>query len=109
MGFRLPLNGKKPGETLTVEELAEAMYEGAPHVQNLAETLARQHGQAGALCFFGMQYEEVRAFWTNIARQIIEHSKHWKENDGCCCVLDDEELARLRSLPEYSPDAPSEL
>lgn len=30
---------------LSVEELAEALYEGTPHLQNLAEKLVRQHSK----------------------------------------------------------------
>jgi hypothetical protein len=96
--FNEQLAAKKPGEKLTVEELACALYEGTPHLRNLAETLARQHGKAEALTFFDMMGDDVRRFWINIAQQLIDHSSHWLANDGCCCVLDDEEAARLKSL-----------
>ena len=54
---------------LTVDQLAEALYEGLPHLQNLAEKLARQHGQAQALTFYGMNSDDVRNFWRGIAKQ----------------------------------------
>ena len=92
------LRAKRPGDQLTVEELACALYEGTPHLQNLAETLARQHGQASALCFFDMTGASLRAFWIDIARQLIEHSSHWVANEGSGCLLDDAEAGRLAGL-----------
>jgi len=89
------------GDQLSEDELACALYEGTPHLQNLAETLARQHGEAGALSFYGMMGAEVQAFWRHIARQLIEHASQWLPNDGCSCVLADAEIARLRELPTY--------
>lgn len=84
---------------LTVDQLAEALYEGTPHLQNLAEKLARQHGAAGALTFYGMMGDDVRNFWRGIAKQIIDHASEWQKNEGGACVLSDKERARLRSLP----------
>lgn len=93
------LNRKKPGDKLTLNELAIALYEGMPHLSNLAETLARHYGKAGALTFFGMMGEDVRNFWRGIAKQLIDHAKEWEENEGCACVLSKREVARLKALP----------
>lgn len=84
---------------LTTDQLAEALYEGTPHLQNLAEKLARQHGKAGALTFYGMMGDDVRNFWRGIAKQIIDHASEWQKNEGSACVLSDKERARLKSLP----------
>lgn len=84
---------------LTVDQLAEALYEGTPHLQNLAEKLARQHGQAGALTFYGMNSEGVRNFWRGLAKQLIDHAAEWEPNDGSACVLSKRERARLNALP----------
>lgn len=84
---------------LTVSQLAEALYEGTPHLQNLAEKLARQHGQAGALTFYGMMGDDVRNFWRGIAKQMIDHAGQWLPNQGSACVLSETERARLKSLP----------
>ena len=93
----------------TIDTLANALYEGHSSLENLAECMAKQHGKADALSFFGMMDEDVQFFWKDIARQIIEHSKEWKENEGSCCVLSEKESKRLASLrlskernpPEY--------
>ena len=84
---------------LTTDQLAEALYEGTPHLQNLAEKLARQHGKAGALTFYSMMSDDVRNFWRGIAQQIIDHSSEWQENQGCACILSGNERKRLRQLP----------
>lgn len=84
---------KKPGNTLSIMELAEALYEGSGHLYNLAESLARQHGAAEALPFFGMTSDDVRAFWCDIARQLIEHSQKWQRGPE----LDLGEQARLKA------------
>lgn len=84
---------------LTVDQLAEAMYEGYANVQNLAEKLARQHGKAGALTFYGMMGEDVQNFWRGIAQQLIDHAKEWNENEGSACCLSEKESARLAALP----------
>ena len=63
---------------LTVSQLAEALYEGTPHLQNLAEKLARQHGNAQALSFYGLMGDDVRNFWRGIAKQIIDHAAEWR-------------------------------
>lgn len=81
-----------------IETLANALFEGLPSLENLAESMARQHGKARALSFFGFMGEEVQFFWEDIARQIIEHSKEWGENEGSCCVLSKKEKARLKEL-----------
>lgn len=84
---------------LTVAQLAEALYEGTPHLQNLAEKLARQHGEAGALTFFQMMGDDVQNFWRGIAQQLIDHAAEWEPNRGSGCVLSDRERARLKALP----------
>ena len=88
-------------EKLSVRQLAEALYEGTLHVQNLAEKLARQHGKAGALTYFGMMGEDVQNFWMGIAQQLIDHSKEWKRNEGSGCVLGKQERKRLKGLPRH--------
>ncbi len=93
------LMNKKPGEKLTLDELACALYEGTSHLQNLAETLARQHGKAGALAFFGMMGEDIQNFYRGIAKQLIDHAKEWEENQGSGCVLSKPESERLKNLP----------
>ena len=90
---------KKPGDKLTVEELACALYEGMPHVQNLAENMARKYGKAEALSFFDLMDPEVHNFWFGIAKQIIDHSKEWEKNSGSACCLSKREQERLKSLP----------
>ena len=90
----------KPADAkLTRDELACALYEGTKHVQNLAEKLARQHGQAGALTFFDMMGPEVQNFYKTIADQLIDHAEKWEPNEGGACVLNKQELERLRALP----------
>lgn len=84
---------------LTIDQLAEALYEGTPHLQNLAEKLARQHGSAGALTFYGLTSEDVRNFWRGIAKQLIDHAAQWQPNQGSACILSDAERARLRAMP----------
>lgn len=95
---------KKPGEKLNLDELACALYEGTGHLSNLAETLARHHGKAGALSFYGLMGKDVQNFWRGIARQLIDHAKEWKENEGSGCNLSSEEIARLRSLPRIETE-----
>ena len=82
----------------STESLAQALYEGLPNLHNLAEEMARQYGKAGALSFFQLMGTDVQFFWKDIARQIIEHSKEWEENEGCCCVLSKKERTRLTKL-----------
>lgn len=84
---------------LTIDQLAEALYEGTPHLQNLAEKLARQHGQAGALTFYGMMSDDVCNFWRGIAKQMIDHAAEWRKNESSACILSDKERARLKALP----------
>ena len=100
-----PLMEKKREQQLTLDELACALYEGTPHLGNLAETLARQHGKAGALTFFDMMGDDVQNFWRGIAKQLIDHAKEWQENQGGGCVLSDSETARLKELPRVQPEA----
>lgn len=87
---------------LTVDQLAEALYEGTPHLQNLAEKLARQHGGAAALTFYGMMGDDVRNFWRGIARQLVDHAAQWEPNQGSGCVLSEPERARLKALPRVN-------
>ena len=93
------LGKKKPGDRLTLDELAIALYEGMPHLSNLAESLARTHGKAGALSFFGLMDDDVQNFWRGIAKQLIDHAKEWEGNNGSACVLSKRERKRLRALP----------
>jgi len=93
---------KPHNEKMTAKELAEALYEGTPHLQNLAESLARQHGKAQALTFFGMMGKDVQNFWMGIAQQLIDHAKEWEENQGSACVLSVKELERLKNLPRHA-------
>lgn len=86
---------------LSVRELAEAMYEGTQHVQNLAEKLARQHSGAGALSFFGMMGPDVQNFWMGIAQQIIDHSKGWQPHQSGGCEMTEQEYKRLKALPRH--------
>jgi hypothetical protein len=90
------------GAKLTVDQLAEALYEGTPHLQNLAEKLARQHGHAGALTFYGLMGDDVRNFWRGIAKQLIDHATEWQGNQGSGCVLSERERVRLSTLPRVS-------
>jgi hypothetical protein len=87
---------------LTTDQLAEALYEGLPHLQNLAEKLARQHGAAGALTFYGMMGEDVQNFWRGLAQQMIDHAKEWQPNQGSGCILSERERARLKALPRVA-------
>ena len=86
-----------------IETLADALYEGKPSLQNLAEEMARQHGKAGALSWFSMMGEDVQFFWKDIARQIVEHSKEWEKNQGSACVLSEKEHARLKKMRLSNP------
>ena len=90
------------GEQLTVGELACSLYEGTPHLQNLAETLARQHGDAEALTFFALMGPEVQKFWKGIAQELIDHGKEWAANEGSGCVLSDRERNRLHAMIDPS-------
>lgn len=87
---------------LTVSQLAEALYEGTPHLQNLAEKLARQHGKASALSFFALMGDDVQNFWRSIAKQIIDHAAEWEQNQGSACILSERERTRLKSLPRVA-------
>lgn len=91
------LMSKKHDEKLTLDQLACSLYEGTPHLQNLAEKLARQHGKASALSFYDLM-GPIQSFWKDIARQLIEHSSKWLENNGSACVLDPNEIKRLKAL-----------
>lgn len=94
------LRGKGPSEKLSVDELAEALYEGTPHLSNLAEKLARQHGRAGALTYYALTSGDVRNFWRGIAAQLIQHASEWEPNEGSACVLSDRERQRLADMPQ---------
>jgi hypothetical protein len=94
------LHAKKSDDKLDVEELACALYEGTPHLQNLAENMARKYGnQCQALSFFDLMGEDVQNFWFGIAKQIIDHAREWEPNEGSACVLSKREQERLKSLP----------
>jgi hypothetical protein len=90
------------GAKLSIDQLAEALYEGTPHLQNLAEKLARQHGKAGALSFYALMGDDVQNFWRGIAQQIVDHAAEWEPNNGSSCTLSERERARLRSLPRVA-------
>lgn len=93
---------KDHGQKLTVKQLAEALYEGTPHLQNLAEKLARQHGrECKALTFFGMMGDDVQNFWMGIAQQIIDHAAEWEANQGSACMLSEKEQMRIAELPRH--------
>lgn len=79
------LMAKQPNAKLELDELACALYEGTPHLQNLAENLARKYGKASALTFY-------------------EHAEQWECNKGSACVLSDQEMIRLKSLPRVLPE-----
>ena len=87
---------------MSVSDLAMNLYEGTPMLNNLAENMARQYGAAGALSFFLMMGDDVQNFWRGIAKQIIDHSKEWKNNDGSACVLSKKESLRLSKLPRVT-------
>ena len=91
----------KSDQKLTPLQLAEALYEGTHHLQNLAEKLARQHGKAGALTFFGMMGEDVQNFYLQIAQQLIDHASEWEKNNGGACCLSKKESDRLKTLPRH--------
>lgn len=95
---------KQKDEKLSLDELAEALYEGTNHLSNLAEKLARQHGKAGALSFYNLMGDDVQNFWRGIAKQLIDHAKEWEENEGSACVLSDKESKRLQELPRIKYD-----
>jgi len=90
------------GQKLTVKQLAEALYEGTGHLNNLAEKLARQHGKGcQGLAFFHMMGKDVQNFWMGIAQQIIDHASEWEANQGSACVLSKKEATRLVELPRH--------
>lgn len=88
------------GQKFDVDTLANALYEGTPALSNLAETLARQFGKAGALSFYQMMGPDVQFFWQDIARQLIAHAGEWQDNEGSCCKLSKRESERLRAMRE---------
>jgi hypothetical protein len=97
------LCAKKPDDKLTRDELACALYEGTPHLQNLAEKLASQHGEAEALTFFDMMGDDVQNFYKFLADALIAHATHWKKNEGSACVLDADEREHLKQFPRANP------
>jgi hypothetical protein len=92
-------------DKLTRDQLACALYEGLPHLQNLAEKLARQHGKASALTFFDLMDEHEQNFWKLIADQLIEHASKWQPNKGSACSLDPAEYEWLKNLPRAKATA----
>ena len=88
-----------------IDKLARDLYEGSPALANLAEKLARIYGKADALTFYEMMGDDVQNFWKGIARQLINHAKHWLPNDGCGCVLDVFERDRLALASRVQPSA----
>ena len=91
---------KTTNEKLTRDELACALYEGTQHLQNLAEKLARQHGDGTeALTFYDMMWPEVQNFWKLIADQLIEHASAWGPNEGSGCCMKPGEHEKLKALP----------
>lgn len=100
MSILRALSEKDHDEILTVDELACALYEGTPHLRNLAEKCARNYGEAEALTFYEMMGDDVKNFWKGIALQIIDHSRELKKNQGSCCVLSEQETIRLNKLPK---------
>ena len=96
------LQAKKPGDKLTVDELACSLYEGTPHLSNLAETLARHYGKAEALSFFDLMGEDIQNFWKGIAKQLIDHAAEWEKNEGSACKLSEKEMKRLSELPRVN-------
>lgn len=99
--MKVPVPNKGVHIKLEPIQLAESLYEGTPHLQNLAETLARNHGKAGALTFFANMGEQVQNFWLTIAQQLINHASEWEENEGSGCCLSDKEMKRLKLLPRH--------
>ena len=88
---------KKHTDKLNTKELAEALYEGTPHLQNLAEKLARHYSGAGALCFYSQQYPEVKKFYEKIAQMLIDHACGWEPRQSGGCELKPNELQRLKT------------
>lgn len=88
-------------EKLDALLLAEALYEGTPHLQNLAEKLARQHGQAQALPPFMLLGESLKNYWVLLAEEMIAHAEQWLPNQGSACVLSSEERDRINALPTH--------
>jgi hypothetical protein len=97
------VSSKKLDAKLAIDELACALYEGMPHVQNLAEKTARNYGtDCQALSFFDLMGADIQNFWFGIAEQIINHSKEWEKNNGSACVLSKKEQERLKALPRVA-------
>lgn len=84
--------------THTIDSLAEALYEGTPQLNSLAENMAIQYGKANALSYFSFMSDEVQFFWKDIARQIIRHSSQWESSDKEIYILSDRERLYLRAL-----------
>ena len=96
---------KQRTDKLTAYELAMALYEGTPHLENLAEKLARHHGQAQAICPFVLAGQDIQNFYMGIAQQLIDHAKEWQKNQGSGCVLSPKEYKRIKDLPRH-PELP---
>lgn len=95
--MKIPVDQK-----LTVKQLAEALYEGTPHLQNLAETMARQHGQVGGLTWFAMMPEDVQNYFFHIAQQLIDFGKGWTKNEHSATVLTPEFKKLIAELPRHT-------
>src|SRR4051812_24615712 len=78
---------------LTVTELAQALYDGYPHLQNLAEKLTRHHSRAGMVAPFEMRDALTHNFWCAIATQLIDHASNCNPGPS----LDEREAARLET------------
>ena len=65
-----------PKETkLTIEELAEALYEGTPHLEFLMHKMARQYTDPGTvLPPWCAQNDNCKDFWRLIAVNIQEYA-----------------------------------
>lgn len=58
---------------LTVEELAEALYEGSPHLEFLMHNLAKQYGDPeGVLPPWYGQSQTAKDFWRSVAILCIK-------------------------------------
>lgn len=62
-------------EKLSVEHLAEALYEGSPHLEFLMHKLARQYGEPGAILPHWLaQSEECKDFWRSVAVLAVRYA-----------------------------------
>lgn len=91
---------KKADVTLSVRDLADALYGGTPHLRDLAAKLAVQHAQAGPLVVFELMPEDVQNFWCWVAQMLIDHSAEWRVTQAGL-ELSQEESDRLAALPRH--------